>query len=558
MIQKYELFVLKNTVACQIHQKANNWSEIRQTPLKYTYTASQVEDIIDLLRADVHTPKVENERYKKTQTGLNSHEFKELSDKLPSLHAHYKNNSSLANAALQTYLMKLRTGCSDEVIGSILGLSRTTVTVRLNAARRALMNDFVAINRSYERNELLSHNTALATELFCGGDKEKMAIIFDGTYIYINKSGNFNFQKFTYNDHKKRNYVKPMMGVAPDGAILFLYGLYPATSNDAKIMQEILDKHSNIFSQFLPNDVFILDRGFRDCEAILKEKAFEVQMPAFIKTGNSQLSTKQANYSRLVTKCRYIVEMRNGHLKKIFKIFDTVWCSYGLIHLKDDLMIAASIINCFKSLMPTYSTIDKEYETARKMIQLKDTPNNVWNVVKTKQFNKEMKLFRLCENMTFFPLMSMTDLEEIALGKYQIRMSQSYCTEHLRGESAFECFEMPGENVKKFFAHLLSDNSKPHLLLGKIKSRFRSQKRHNTFLLIDETKIGHAAVLGYCCACKNGLRTVGCCSHVMVLIWYLGYALKNDKVRPISEFLDKLFDSDNEIIDDEMDDDNEN
>ncbi len=32
------------------------------------------------------------------------------------------------------------------------------------------------------------------------------------------------------------------------------------------------------------------------------------------------------------------------------------------------------------------------------------------------------------------------------------------------------------------------------------------------------------SILEYCCQCKNGLRTVGCCAHVMAVLWYLGFA----------------------------------
>ncbi|CAF0859191.1 unnamed protein product, partial [Didymodactylos carnosus] len=31
-------------------------------------------------------------------------------------------------------------------------------------------------------------------------------------------------------------------------------------------------------------------------------------------------------------------------------------------------------------------------------------------------------------------------------------------------------------------------------------------------------------VSGYCCECPNGNRTVGCCSHVPSILWYLGLA----------------------------------
>ncbi len=32
------------------------------------------------------------------------------------------------------------------------------------------------------------------------------------------------------------------------------------------------------------------------------------------------------------------------------------------------------------------------------------------------------------------------------------------------------------------------------------------------------------SILEYCYQCKNGLRTVGCCAHIMTVLWYLGFA----------------------------------
>ncbi len=36
-------------------------------------------------------------------------------------------------------------------------------------------------------------------------------------------------------------------------------------------------------------------------------------------------------------------------------------------------------------------------------------------------------------------------------------------------------------------------------------------------------QFNESSILGYCCSCTPGLRTVGCCSHVATLIWYLGF-----------------------------------
>lgn len=71
------------------------------------------------------------------------------------------------------------------------------------------------------RDELVAHKSNTSRILFDGeNDNMNTAhLILDGTYIYLEKSSNHRFQKDSYNTHKKRNYMKIMMGVLTDGTI---------------------------------------------------------------------------------------------------------------------------------------------------------------------------------------------------------------------------------------------------------------------------------------------------------------------------------------------------
>ena len=69
-------------------------------------------------------------------------------------------------------------------------------------------------------------------------------------------------------------------------------------------------------SWFKENDLFVVDRGFRDAVDFLEEAGFRVQMPCYLSKGTKQHSTKEANTSRLVTKVRWVVESVNGMIKQ--------------------------------------------------------------------------------------------------------------------------------------------------------------------------------------------------------------------------------------------------
>lgn len=74
-----------------------------------------------------------------------------------------------------------------------------------------------------------------------------------------------------------------MVFVTTNGYYIDVIGPFEATQNDASIMSAIFDSHKEaIMSKLQANDVFLLDRGFRDCGEMLESKGFIVRMPEFI------------------------------------------------------------------------------------------------------------------------------------------------------------------------------------------------------------------------------------------------------------------------------------
>lgn len=59
----------------------------------------------------------------------------------------------------------------------------------------------------------------IPNELFGGADRNPI-IILDGTYLYVQKSYNYLYQKDTYSLHKYRNLIKLFMMVCSDGYII--------------------------------------------------------------------------------------------------------------------------------------------------------------------------------------------------------------------------------------------------------------------------------------------------------------------------------------------------
>lgn len=143
--------------------------------------------------------------------------------------------------------------------------------------------------------------------------KKVQIINFKGSFIFINPNYNLRinilytnaFLRLSYSVKKNRSLVKPFLITLPDGYLVDIYGLYPATWNDAKIIQDIITNDKALTALLKEGDYLILDRGFKDAEDWLKTNyKLETMLPKMLKKGQKQFTTIEANESRLCTKLR--------------------------------------------------------------------------------------------------------------------------------------------------------------------------------------------------------------------------------------------------------------
>ena len=221
-------------------------------------------------------------------------------------------------------------------------------------------------------------------------------------------------------------------------SIIDIFGPYQATDNDATIIMNLFDSNdlSHIFKR---GDVFILDRGFRDAVQFLENKGF-VKMPKLLNTKvERQFKTKDANESRVVTKGRYVVEVRNGTMKEFWHLFNQIWDTYSIEHFHDDFLIGAAIINAF--LKKVVSDKNDSENITNRMLQSIDKPNILKNIVGSRSFELNLPKFQA---VTFdrngessipdfyFPRLTVEDLKQISLGTYHIKNAASYYAHHIR------------------------------------------------------------------------------------------------------------------------------
>ena len=84
-------------------------------------------------------------------------------------------------------------------------------------------------------------------------------------------------------------------------------------------MIDIMENQKELSNLLQCSDVLLLDRGFRDCVSFLEDNDLVVKMPVLLGRNQKQLTTLEANLSRIVTKFRFAVEIINGFFKRSFK-----------------------------------------------------------------------------------------------------------------------------------------------------------------------------------------------------------------------------------------------
>ncbi|XP_065675501.1 uncharacterized protein LOC136091722 [Hydra vulgaris] len=441
-------------------------------------------------------------------TGFTKDEFLYLVSELKTIKNSFKRSKE---QALAVYLFWLKTGLDQNSIACYFGLScRSKVQKYCHQIKTSLSADFVEKNlgaKSQSRKDWLLNNTDMIKDLF-DLKEEQLAIIADGTYLFCEKSSNNTLQRKLYSGQKKRHLVKPFVVCTANGFIIDVYGPFAATMNDATILSNILKTKNDIRELVEPNDLFILDRGFRDIVDELKTtyKVF-TKMPTCSK---SQLTSLQANHTRFVTKCKWVIEAVNGTFKQSFKSLEKTRNTM-LPHIMTDVRIAASLINCFHVKYISDKKDGKDIAILMKIkINFKDDLESY--ILNTK--NKSKKHFEPIDalDLNDFPKFSIDDMRKyITFGSYQIKQSYSYLAEHLNKNGIY--IILIDKNIQQV------QNYK--LISAEIQSRHSNATKYRLYIKYLPNIDSPESVLSWACGCFSGLRTCGCCSHIASIILYL-------------------------------------
>ena len=229
--------------------------------------------------------------------------------------------------------------------------------------------------------------------------------------------------------HKNRHLIKPMMIVTSDGYIISSIGPYYSDfhNNDASILKHVVSENlDNIKHWLQPDDVLIVDRGFRDAAEVMKSLGFKFEMPFFLPKGKTQHTTEEGNYSRFVTKVRWVVEAVNGRVKQ-WKIFDGVIQNSQIPTIGDDLKVVCSICNAYRP--PLIIDTSRDEEIAFQMVELSKFGNELMKRVKEEQLHKRSCTWKKIDDngvVPDFPRLTHDELRQLTVGVYQLSQAKNF------------------------------------------------------------------------------------------------------------------------------------
>ncbi|XP_043476347.1 uncharacterized protein LOC122507609 [Leptopilina heterotoma] len=455
---------------------------------------------------------------------------------------------------LLAFLCKMRQGLPDKFLKVMFNYpSRQSVSLAIATVRQSLMLQFVPQNIGFHAitpNQYIEeHVTEFANELYNPDpNNPKVISVIDGTYVYCEKSSNFRTLRQTFCLHKGSYLVKPDMIVAPNGYILTIQGPYfsDGRNNDAAILRNEFNIDGESMREWFPRGfIMIVDRGYRDVTPLLTELGIDWRMPPYIPQGQNQLSTEEANESRLITKNRWVVESVNGHMKTVFKFLAQKISITHLHNLQHFLLICGAILNRY------YQRLEMEganAQLARQMLQKSREPNIVQAYVELEELHRRnaRRWILLNDNeVPDFPRITLEYLKGVTFGEYQIELSPAYIQDKLQRENdqTFQ-LEIPR-----------NQDIVPGLIRVRILSRFRNAGKHQLWMKYKTPVRRNEAepIEGYYCTCRSGARTLGTCAHITSVLWYLGYARHEQNIRyPSIALLNIILDAANRPIPEDL------
>ncbi|CAG2220876.1 unnamed protein product [Mytilus edulis] len=206
------IFISTNSRCCSDHLGGKYFKQEALKALKHTSPSTFFNrtDVVNLLDRTRSMLKDVSKLNFDVQIAMSDDDFVNLTGLtkqqmyVVATHVTDSRNSEVRSirTCLAILLVKLRTGLSNTILGTLFSLKSYNIRRAVHSARESLIKNFVpsflGFNHMSHSVFAQSHTTPTAKTLFTGNNEDTAVLILDGTYIYIQKSSYHKFQKKTY------------------------------------------------------------------------------------------------------------------------------------------------------------------------------------------------------------------------------------------------------------------------------------------------------------------------------------------------------------------------
>ncbi|XP_038064513.1 uncharacterized protein LOC119734943 [Patiria miniata] len=228
----------------------------------------------------------------------------------PFLNTHPKAVLSKFQQLLMT-LMYLRLNLCNQDLAYRFNVNCSTVSRTVNSVIDVLYARLVPMAVFWpEREELRKTLPIVFRSVY-----PKCTVIIDCFEVTMERSSDQRAKSQTYSSYKARNTLKYLIGVAPQGAIIFISKGWGGRASDKHITE-----NCGILYKLQPGDEVLADRGFNIHDSVGVYGA-TLKIPAFTK-GKSQLSKEEAETTRKLASVRIHVERVIGLVRQKYEVLN--------------------------------------------------------------------------------------------------------------------------------------------------------------------------------------------------------------------------------------------
>lgn len=184
--------------------------------------------------------------------------------------------------------------------------------------------------------------------------RDDVTIIIDCFEVTLERPSNLEAAATTWSDYKHNQTMKFLIGISPQGFIMYISKAYGGRASDKFIVED-----SGFLKNLNQGDLIIADRGF-SIDDMVKLYCARVKYPAFLK-GKQQLGEVDIESTRKLASVRIHVERVIRQLKAKFRIFKTPFPIKQIKKIDGELSLVDKIITvccCFINLCPPIVPID--------------------------------------------------------------------------------------------------------------------------------------------------------------------------------------------------------